>query len=66
MPANATFTVYYPLSIEVPEEQLVDGVLPKCEVEFNGIVYKMSCPVDTQERTIKLISGLTVPIPEGA
>ena len=40
--------------------------LPICKIYFDNVIYNMKCPVDLVERSIKLIAGLTVPVPEGS
>lgn len=60
MPAGSSFLLEYPLTVTIPSD------LTTCEITFNTVTYTMKCPVDPDTRTIKIHTGLTVPIPEGS
>ncbi len=69
MLANSTFLVNYPLTVEVPSDGLIGpgfNEMPICNIYFDNVIYKMRCPVDNIERSIKMLDGLTVPVPEGS
>lgn len=68
MQPGASFLVKFPHTVRVPRELLKpSGDLLTCEVIYLGLVYNMQCPVDSEERLIKVHTGLnSVYIPEGA
>ena len=60
MAAGATFYIEFPATVIVPT------MMSLCIVNFNNVNYTMYCPVDLYLKTIKMLRGLTVPVPEGS
>lgn len=37
-----------------------------CKIYYADVIYEMKCVVDRGQRSIKMIQGLTVAVPEGS
>jgi hypothetical protein len=68
MQPGSSFLISYPETVSVPRELLKpSGELLTCTIKLDGVVYPMKCPVDSEQRTIKLHTGLqNVLVPEGS
>lgn len=68
MQPGASFLITYPETVNVPRELLKpSGELLTCTIKLNAVDYPMKCPVDIDERTIKVHTGLqAVLVPEGS
>lgn len=69
MPANPSLLLEYPPTVGIAT------TLSTCTITISAVVYNMYCPVNNNQRKIKiqsdpqpgtLLTGITVPVPEGA